>query len=77
VKRRLIVTVLTGSLMLAVPTAAFANGDVNCSRPGHGGSRHGHWAGHGGRVTDDAHPNHGGRFVDDARPNHGGPECDD
>jgi hypothetical protein len=75
-KRRLIVLLVGGSMLLAVPTGAFAGERNDCGRPGHGGRRHGHWVGHGGRVVDDAHPDHGGRFVDDARPNHGGRSCD-
>jgi hypothetical protein len=81
-KRRLIVTVLTGSLMLAAPAAAFAkDSKVDCSRPGHGGPKvkdHDKGPGrHGGKVHDTDWPGHGGKVVDDARVNHGGPACKD
>src|SRR5581483_3989540 len=79
VKRRLIVmTVLIGSLMLAVPTAAFAHDrDNNCRRVGHGGTViDNHYPGHGGTVVDNHYPGHGGIVVR-ARQNHGGTtDCD-
>ena len=84
-KRRLIVTVLTGSLILAAPAAAFAkdgkDSELDCSRPGHGGPRiehhHKRPGGHGGTAIDTAFPGHGGVVVHHARVNHGGPACDD
>jgi hypothetical protein len=68
--------VLSGSLLVAAPSAAFANGhDEGCGWPGHGGRVVNHWPGHGGKVVHHR-PGHGGR-IGRGHPNHGGhADCD-
>jgi len=78
-KRRFIVMALSGCLLAAAPTAAFAHSSDDVCGRSHGGIVVNQYPGHGGPVVLDHSKvgRHGGTVVvRGARPNHGGPDCD-